>query len=413
MAAPQVAGAAALLRSLRPGWSVAQLKSALVTTGIPVWEDGSRSTEAEATRAGGGMIRLGTAVDPLVFATPQAVAFGLVDARAAFTDSRKIELADAGGGAGTWSAAVESAGALAAIELDVPGEVAVPGTLEIGLAVGASASEGERTGFLVLERGEERRRIPFWYRVTRPRLGEAPATTLTAAGTYRGNTRGRARNVSSYRYPDRPSLVRGTLPGPEQVFRVVIPAGAANAGVAVIGTQPGVRIHPRIVLGADENRLAGAAALPYVGNPYLGSFLSPRPSVAVLRPGPGTYSIVFDTSSAASSGRFRFRLWVDDVRPPVVSLLSRTATRGRLRARVRDAGSGVDPDEVVYRLDAGAWRIATVAGDIATLPVAFAGPGTHRLELRVSDRQEAKNNENLAGVLPNTRTIVTTIRVPR
>jgi hypothetical protein len=265
----------------------------------------------------------------------------------------------------------------------------------------------------VLERGEERRHIPFWYRVTRPRLGAAAATPLPGPGTYRGDTRGGSADVSSYRYPDRPSLVRGTLPGPEQVFNVVLPDGAANFGVAVIGTQSGARIHPRIVLGADENRLAGASALPYVGNPYLASFLAPRPIAAVLRPGAGTYSIVFDTPSAARAGPFRFRLWVDDVQPPTVSLLSRTATGGRLRARVRDAGSGVDPGEAVYRLDAGVWRTAQLAGDVAVLPVGFARPGTHRLELRVSDRQEAKNNENLAGVLPNTRTLVATIRVPR
>jgi subtilisin family serine protease len=412
MAAPHVAGAAALLRSLRPGWTVAQIKSALVTTGLPVWEDGSRSTVAEATRAGGGMIRLGTAVDPLVFATPQAVAFGLVDARAGFGGSREVELADAGGGTGPWSVTVESAGT-AATELDLPGEVAVPGTLEIRLEVGASAAEGERTGFVVLERGGASRRIPFWYRVTRPRLGEAPATALPGPGTYGGTTRGRPASVSSYRYPDRPSLVRGTLPGPEQVFRVVLPEGAANLGVAVVGTQPGARIHPRIVLGADENRLAGATALPYVANPYLVTFLAPRPSAAVLNPGAGTYSIVFDTPSAARAGRFRFRLWVDDVQPPTVSLFSRTAVGGRLRARVRDVGSGVDPEEIVYRLDGGAWLTARTAGDVATLPVGFAGPGTHRLVLRVSDRQEAKNNENVAGVLPNTRTVVATIRVPR
>ena len=132
----------------------------------------------------------------------------------------------------------------------------------------------------------------------------------------------------------------------------------------------------------------------------------------MLLPSPGTYSVVFDTTSAARAGPFRFRLWIDDVRPPAVSLLSRTATRGRVRARVRDAGAGVDPGSIQYRLDGGSWRSGSLVGDIATLPLAFARPGTHRLELRVSDRQEAKNNENLPRILPNTRVVVATIRVP-
>ena len=412
MAAPHVAGGAALLRALHPGWTVEQVKSALVATGRPVWADGTRSTEAEATRSGGGMIQLEQAVDPLVFATPQSVAFGLLDARSPTSASASVDLADAGGGAGAWTVTLETPTMPAGLELDVPAEVAVPGTLAIGLHVAANAPEGERTGFVVLTHGAERRRIPFWYRVTHPRLPEARAVTLDGPGTYRGNAARGTAKVRAYRYPDAPSLVRQVLPGPEQVFRIVLPRAAANLGVSVIGTAPGVTIHPRIVLGADENRLAGASALPFVGNPYLTSFLAQSTTVAVLLPSPRTYSVVFDTTSAARAGRFRFRLWIDDVRPPAVSLLSRTATGGRVRARVRDAGAGVDPDSIQYRLDGGSWRSGSLAADIATLPVAFARPGTHRLELRVSDRQEAKNNENLPRILPNTRVVVATIRVP-
>jgi subtilisin family serine protease len=413
MAAPHVAGGAALLLALHPGWTVAQVKSALVSTGRPVWADSTRSTEAEATRSGGGMIQLEQAADPLVFATPQSVALGLLDAHSPALASASVGLADAGGGTGAWTVTVETPSLRAGLELDVPSEVSVPGTLAIGAHVAADAPEGERTGFVVLTRGAERRRIPFWYRVTRPRLPEAPAVTLDGPGTYRGNAAQGAARVSTYRYPDGPSLVRQVLPGPEQVYRIVLPRAGANLGVSVIGTAPGVAIHPRIVLGADENRLAGASALPFVGNPYLTSFLAQSTSAAVLVPGPGTYSVVFDTASAARAGRFRFRLWIDDVRPPAVSLLSRTATRGRVRARVRDGGAGVDPESIQYRLDGGFWRSGSLAGDIATLPVAFARPGMHRLELRVSDRQEAKNNENVPRMLPNTRVVMATIRVPR
>ncbi len=288
MAAPHVAGGAALLRALHPGWTVEQVKSALVSTGRPVWADGTRSTEAEATRSGGGMIQLEQAADPLVFATPQSVAFGLLDAhspasalgvcrprrrgrRRRSVDGHGRD-AERAGRRSSWTCRPRSP---------------CRERSRSACTSPANAPEGERTGFVVLTRGAERRRIPFWYRVTRPRLPEAAAVTLDGPGTYRGNAAQGAAMVSTYRYPDGPSLVRRVLPGPEQVFRIVLRRAAANLGVSVIGAAPGVAVHPRIVLGADENRLAGASALPYVGNPYLTSFLAQSTSVAVLLPEPG------------------------------------------------------------------------------------------------------------------------------
>ena len=40
MASPHVAGGAALLMQRHPTWTPAQIKSALVSTGDPVWTDG-------------------------------------------------------------------------------------------------------------------------------------------------------------------------------------------------------------------------------------------------------------------------------------------------------------------------------------------------------------------------------------
>jgi hypothetical protein len=413
MAAPHVAGAAALLRSLHPGWTVEQLKSALVSTGLPVFEDTAKTTQADTTRGGGGMVRLGEAADPLVFASPQAVAFGLLDARADVDASRTVELTDAGEGAGAWAITLEKGSGPVASELELPPEVSVPGTIAVHVHVATSAPEGERTGFVVLQRGAEKRRLPVWYRVVRPRLPEEPARTLAGPGTYSGNTRTGVSLVSSYRYPDRFPYAPRLLSGPEQVFRVVLTRPVANLGVAIVGSGRGVRVQPRIVRGSDENRLAGASALPFVVNPYVLWFLTPSPSVAAILPAPDTYSLVFDTAGPSGAGRFRFRLWIDDVQPPSVSLLSRTAIGGQIRARVLDAGAGVDPGAIRYRLDNGSWRSGRLAGTVARLPVAGVRPGSHRLELRVSDRQEAKNNENVATILPNTRVVIATIRVPR
>src|SRR5439155_15310453 len=65
MATPHVAGAAALLRQRHPGWSVQQIKSALVLTGKPVFN--AQHAEVPTTREGGGLIDVPAANNPLVF----------------------------------------------------------------------------------------------------------------------------------------------------------------------------------------------------------------------------------------------------------------------------------------------------------------------------------------------------------
>ena len=61
---------------------------------------------------------------------------------------------------------------------------------------------------------------------------------------------------------------------------------------------------------------------------------------------------------------------------------------------------------------AGLQRSGSLRGGVATLDLRGIRPGTHRLRLQVSDRQEAKNTENVAGLLPNTGVVETTVRIP-
>ena len=109
MAAPHVAGAAALLLQRHPTWTPAQVKSALALTGDPAWRDDRRASELTTLRGGGGVVNLPHADNPLVFAAPVALSFGLVGPTA--TQTQQVVLTDAGGGAGVWavSLAVQSA----------------------------------------------------------------------------------------------------------------------------------------------------------------------------------------------------------------------------------------------------------------------------------------------------------------
>ncbi len=411
MASPMVAGAAALLLQRHPGWTPAQVKSALVLTGDPAYSGTARTTEAPTTREGGGVINIPRANTPLIFDAPTTVSFALM--RRSTTATRSVTLTDAGGGAGAWGVFVAQQDPEEGVTVTAPTTVTVPGQLQLSAAVGTSAAESDQTGFVVLTQGSNVRRIPYWFRVTAPKLGTEPSTLLARPGVYSGNTSGKASLVSAYRYPDAPSGigVKTALGGPEQVFRVHSSGVVANFGVAVISHAPGVTVTPRIVSDGDENRLAGYTALPFSLNPYQPDFYALEPVASVTLPSAGDYDVVFDTPTGNRPGKFTFRYWVNDQTPPAVALVGRTVTIGAgLRLSVKDTGSGVDPSTLHATIDAKP-RAAGYVNGRALIALKGLAPGTHRVTLVVSDVQESKNNENTGPVLPNTTTFRATFRV--
>ncbi|HSC49971.1 MAG TPA: S8 family serine peptidase [Gaiellaceae bacterium] len=408
MASPHVAGAAAVLLQRHPGWTVAQVKSALVSTGNAV--HGGNGREVSPTREGGGMIWLPRADQPLVFAQPAAFSFGLVRRSKADVSVYFLgaDLTDAGGGAGEWHAAVTPRTAVRGVHMTVKPTVVVPGKLTLGADVSRRAGPGEASGFVVLTRGADTRRLPYWLRVTVPRLGSERSTLLRRPGVYHGDTRGRPARVSSYRYPSAPGPlgVAARLAGPEQVFRFVVRGRIANAGAVVTSQGRGVHVSPRLVHAGNEDMLAGYTALPLRLNPYLPGFFGIVPAVGVFRPAPGTYDVVFDTASRRTAGRFTFRFWLNDTTPPSVGLLTRSIRSGASPLlRVRDRGSGVDPSTMTASVDGRFRRLVwDSAHGLVQVRLPALAHGRHTLVFTVSDYQESKNNENAGAVLPNTRT---------
>jgi subtilisin family serine protease len=409
MASPHVAGGAALLLQRHPSWTPAQVKSALVLTGRPVWTDSTHKREVAATREGGGLIDLEAADAALVFATPTDVSFGFLHRGESV--SRSLALSDAGGGAGAWSVTIQRQAAGA--KVSAPATVSVPGALSIQATATKAAKQGDAMGFVVLTRGTVTRRIPFWLRVTVPQLGRDRHRTLNRPGIYQGNTRRGASRVGCYRYPSNPSAlgIAPCLHGPEQVFRIVLKRQVANFGVVLLSRARGTRVQPRVVRAGDENRLTGYAGLPLNLNPYLSTFDELSPTAGAVRPDAGAYDIVFDTPSRRAAGKFSFRLWIGDTTPPPLRLLTHTVRLGGfLQVSVTDAGSGVDPGSLRATLDGEdvGVRFARGRARVSTL---LLGTGRHRLVFRASDYQEAKNMENSGPILPNTRQLNATFTV--
>jgi subtilisin family serine protease len=402
MSAPHVAGAVAVLEQRHPSWTPAQVKSALVTTGAPVTERGP----ASPLKQGGGRIDLPLADNPLLFTQPTALSFGLL--RPGAKVSRTVTLTDAGGGAGTWRTAVTSANAGL---LTVPAQVSAPGKLQVRVAVGKAAA-ADVTGFIVLTHGTDTRHVPFWFRIERPRLQTERRPLLPRPGTYNGNTSRGVARVTTYRYPDVPPgdlPLPVVLPGREVAYTVRIRKRYANFGVAVVSHARGVKVEPRIVRGADENRLAGLTALPFDANPYRPSEGRHRLIAGVIQPAPGTYTIVFDTPAHARTGAFSFRLWEGDTTRPTVLVLGVRARS--LELRVSDGGSGVDRTSLVARID-GEERALSYENGLVRIPVRGLARGRHTVTFTAADNQEAKNNENVRGILPNTRRLQRTFAIP-
>jgi subtilisin family serine protease len=409
MASPHVAGAAALLVQRHPGWTVAQVKSALVQSGADgrVRESGPPGPEFQ----GGGVVVLPKADQPLLFAAPTGVSFGLVGRGA--REVAPVGLTDAGGGAGTWQLSVVGRKRPAGTTVTVAPTVEVPGSFPIQVLTRPAAAQGVLSGYVELRRGTDVRRIPYWGRVAVAGLAKHKPIALRRAGVYRGTTKGRPARAITYRYPENPRGVglTTTLRGPEAVYRVRLRKRFANFGVVITERARGSGVEPRVVAGLDENRLTGYAALPFAHNPYLQGFRSPVLAAGALAPLAGDYAVIFDSGTRAGAGRFSFRFWINDVKPPTLRLRTRAVRRGApVQISARDAGSGVYPESIQASIDGENVSTLFRRGVVRISTVGFA-PGLHRLRIRVSDYQETKNTENVARILPNTRTLIATFRI--
>ena len=425
MAAPHVSGAAALLIQQHPNWTTQQVKSALMTTAGPAWADTARTQEASVLLEGGGLVNVMAANDPKLFASPSSLSFGYLDASAGDAGRQLlVSLSDAGGGSGGWtvSVAAQSASTGAGV---VPGAsvvtIAPGGSVDLPITVTASAGSprGDDYGFVVLQRGPDRIRIPYDFTVVQPKIAQAPQSAIKR--NQRGNTAIGTDFVDLYRFPTFPFGPPPNYTGPgmlengaEHVYTLDVKARAANAGAAIVSSGFGSLVEPWLLGSLNEDDVQGYPGTPVNVNGLTFEYQFDTGAAAIDFPRQRRYYVVVDSRADPYTGQplrgsYRLHSWQNDVKPPSLRVLTKRVSTGRpaLAAIVRDKGAGVDPLSLVvgYRqaLVLAALYDPSTGLVIWLLDGAPKIPrGKTRLTAIGSDFQESKNVDQAGGnILPN------------
>jgi minor extracellular serine protease Vpr len=193
MATPHVAGSAALLIQLHPGWSPEQIKSALVNSAHrPVKSFSTGASLQNPMVRGGGRIDLAAAsrVTATLEATPSTVGNG--DGQASFsfgelpssgiTRSFDITVTSVSTSTVTYSISVLAASAGPTISPSTSSLTVVAGgtgTVTVSLALFSSLPNGDYFGDIQLSGGTVPLSVPYWVRVDPPSSrghhGQVPA----------------------------------------------------------------------------------------------------------------------------------------------------------------------------------------------------------------------------------------------
>ena len=272
--------------------------------------------------------------------------------------------------------------------MSAPATVTVPGTVTVTATGGTNL--GDDIGFLILSRGTDVRRIPFWFLTSAPKLASERSLPLVRPGLHTGTTAGGQSLVSAYRYP-----TGGDTPTPDPSASTASTSPASpRTSASSCSPARSRRTSPST---AARTTSPATPALPLDVNPYRATYGLPRKVPGVVLPAHGVYDIVFDSRVA---GR----------RDLHVPLLGERRHAAEATPRVDDGRHRRRRRSTVARAST---RRRSSRGSTAKRPTPPtprqdphpAPPGTHTLSVTASDYQETKNMEDVPPVLPNTATL--------
>ncbi len=177
MAAPHVAGAAALIRQIHPDWTNAEIKSALMSTSKYMGVFVSDGSHAQPLDMGAGRLDLTNAADPGVMLDPPSLSFGLVPTGTMQTITFTVRSVASASETYSLSAVMITATNFLTVGVSpLPGFSVSPAS--ITLAPGESAEVavtfdpaagtgiGDNQGYIVLDGAAYDAHLPAWARVT-------------------------------------------------------------------------------------------------------------------------------------------------------------------------------------------------------------------------------------------------------
>ena len=426
MSAPHVSGAAALLLQQHPTWTPREVKSALMSSAGPAWGDTARTHEAPVLLEGSGLVNVAAANDPKLFTGPPSLSFGYLDttegkARLALL----LSLTDAGGGAGTWTVSVDAQAASSGAAI-TPGAsiltVAPGGTVDLPVAASApqGSPRGDNYGFIVLQRGADRVRVPYYFSVVLPQIGRAPIVAVKRDQT--ADTSSGTNFVNVYRFPADPFGPPSDYTGPgmhedgaEHVYSVHVNGHDANVGAAVIASGLGALVEPWFLGSLNEDDVQGYPGTPLNVNGLTFEYEFDNGAAGVAFPPEGRYFVAVDSRADPFTdeplrGPYLLRFWRNDVTPPKLHMLTGRVSAGHplLAGIVTDRGSGVDPLSLVI----GYKNVLLLAAlyDPSSGLVVWLLDGAPKIGVGktstiaiASDYQESKNVDQAGeNILPNT-----------
>ncbi|HEY6961850.1 MAG TPA: S8 family serine peptidase [Gaiellaceae bacterium] len=426
MATPHVAGAAALLLQRHPNWTAPEVKSALMSTAGPAWQNTARTEEASVLLEGSGLANVAAADDPKIFTDPQSLSFQRLDVSTG--TQRKallVTVSDAGDGAGAWTASVSPQAQTAGVTIDVPGSVTLaPGgfaSVPVDVTADATAATGENYGFIDLSGNGVQRRIPYAFLVERPALRNKPSVPLKRQQV--GSTASGTNDVSVYCCPGEPFGPPPNYTGPtmnedgaEHLYSYEVNQPIVNFGVSILGQSQGALIDPFVLGSKDENDVQGYAGIPTDVNSFTFDANLDVGAAGVQFPRLQRFYVSVDSradpfTNKSQKGKYLLNAWVDDLTPPFVRVVTTRITAGRplIIAEVADFQSGVDPLSLVINYNhalVGASAYDPVSG-LAVFGIPAAAPkfkaGRTNMVLMASDYQEAKNINTVGDqLMPNT-----------